>query len=246
MASKLEESDTNATSSHYTAAKYIDIVEKTKNKMWQRYMQAERNAITKDIEDPGAKTFIDLGAGYGRVLPYVAPIARNVISIELNPDMFAELQKRSKKYQNSVAVLGDLNNLQELLSLQDVVKPVFLLMQNSLGTLSFISPSKLLKKTGSIAKEYKGEFVISLFRQEALKDAEVDIYGSAKDIVGEPDLEKTDFKKGVFVSKTGYKSKWWSRSEIEEIKIALGGLVINEHIGKEYHIVHLSFTVPSN
>ena len=62
----------------YTAEKYINLVENTDDDILQSYMKAEIDVLSK-VKDSKKKTFIDLGAGYGRVLRELAKIARNVI-----------------------------------------------------------------------------------------------------------------------------------------------------------------------
>ena len=92
-----------------------------------------------------------------------------------------------------------------------------------------------------VAKKYKGEVIISLFRQESLKDWGIRMYSKIQEMVGEPDLLKTDFKKGIFISKTGYEAKWWNLTEIEELKDYFRGEVVNEVLTPHFAIIHISF-----
>jgi len=68
-----------------------------------------------------------------------------------------------------------------------------------------------------MARKYHGEIIISLYRQQALKSWGLMSYYHGKEMNGEPDLTKTDLKKGLFVSKTAYASKWWTDLEIKGI-----------------------------
>ena len=87
----------------YTAEKYIELVEDIDDDVLQSHMKTEIEVISK-VEDSKNKTFIDLGAGHGRILSDLAKIARNVISIELNPDMLKELKKRTEMYKNASVI----------------------------------------------------------------------------------------------------------------------------------------------
>ncbi len=227
-----------ASSAHYTAKEYARTVEATKDPSLQRYMQVEKEAITTGVADASSKTFVDLGAGYGRILPYISTIARNVIAIELNSDMFSELDIRARAYGNAVAILGDVANLPALLKDLDLNKPVILLLQNTLAVLS--DPIKLLIEIREIAKRHGGEIIISVFKQEALESKGVPMYRTLQDMVGEVDLDKIDYREGRFVSKTGYISKWWKAEERKEIKETVGGRVVKIYEEDNFWILHVS------
>lgn len=226
----------------YTAEKYIKLVENIDDPILQYLMKAEIDIISK-VKDSKNKTFIDLGAGHGRILPDLVRIARNVISIELNPDMLGELKKRTEMYENASIIEGDIQELSKLLERADVQSPVLLLIQNTLGTIEG-DYKKVLSEMKSVAQKYKGEIIISLFRQESLKDWGIKMYSKIQEMVGEPDLEKTDFEKGIFVSKTGYTSKWWNSAEIEEIKNYFGGKMVNKIQTPYFSIIHISLNEP--
>ena len=60
---------------HWSPQKYIELVENTNNPLLQEYQKVELEYVTSKIQSPETKTFIDVGAGYGRVLPQIAKIA---------------------------------------------------------------------------------------------------------------------------------------------------------------------------
>lgn len=223
----------------YTAKKYVNFVENIKDAILQNHMKAEIKEI-RNVKDSKNKTFIDLGAGYGRILHVLTEIARNVISIDINPDMLSELKRRTKKHENTEVIDGDITKLSILLQNKEVQRPVLLLLQNTLGTIEG-DWKKVLFEMKKVAKERGGEIIISLFRQESLRSWGINLYSLISELVGEPDLEKTDVSKGLFVSKTGYTSKWWNKKEIENIKKYFGDKVINEIWTKEYYIIHIGF-----
>lgn len=56
----------------WSVDKYIKFVENTQNPTLRDYEDKELDYILK-ISDLSSKTIIDVGAGYGRVLPYITP-----------------------------------------------------------------------------------------------------------------------------------------------------------------------------
>ena len=222
----------------YTAEKYIKLVENIDDSILQSHMKTEIDVISK-VRDSNKKTFIDLGSGYGRILPDLVKIARNVISIEINPDMIRELKQRTKMHKNATVIEGDVQELSKLLEKVDIENPVLLLIQNTLGGIEG-DYKKVLSEMRTVAQKYKGEIIISLFRQESLKDWGIKMYSKVQEMVGDPDLQKIDFKKGIFISKTGYEAKWWNLTEIEEIKNYFGGEIVNEVLTPCFSIIHIS------
>ena len=221
----------------YTAEKYIELVENIDDETLQAHMRSETEVISK-VENSKNKTFIDLGAGHGRIFPHLVKIARNVISIELNLDMLAELKRRSLGYKNAIVIKGDIQNLSDLLTKTNIKNPVLLLLQNTLGTIEG-DYKKVLSEMKSVAEKYQGEIIISLFRQESLRNWGLKLYSKVKGIVGDPDLQKTDFNKGIFVSKTGYMAKWWNSDEIKQIKDFFGGKIANEVFTPKFCVIRI-------
>lgn len=220
---------------------YIRSVENSSHPLMKSYEQAEIDFLTTSIENLEMKTFIDVGAGYGRILPYVAPPkTRNVVAVEINGSMFEELDKRCKEYTNVKAVKADANNLSEVLKSEDLVSPVLVCLQNSIGTWEG-DYRKAISEMGKIAREKQGEVIISAWRGEQFKDYAIDIYTALSPVVGEPDPTQSDFENGIFRSKTGYVSKWWSPAQREEILKILGGRKINEILGTPFFILHVAY-----
>src|SRR3989344_8054024 len=219
---------------------YIRSVENSSHPLMKSYEQAEIDYISS-IPDLSRKTVIDIGAGYGRVLPHIAPPrTRNIIAVEINDSMFSELQQRANQYPNATALKGDANELSELLADIDVVSPVLMCLQNSLGTWEG-DYKKALEEMGKVAKEKKGEVIISAWRGEEFKNYAMDIYTALSPVVGVPDPIQSDFENGIFRSKTGYLSKWWSPAEREEILRILGGRKINEILDTPFFILHVAY-----
>lgn len=219
--------------------KYIELVENTSNPFLREYEKVELDYIINNIENSKDKTFIDVGAGYGRVIPKLSEIAKNVIAVELDKQMLAELEKRSPQYPNVSVVDCDAQELTGSLKDFNIEKPVVLCLQNSLGT-PYGDPYKIISEMVEMAQK-NGELIISLFTQEGLKDYGISIYSLISGLTGEPDLNKTDFLNGNFVSKTGYKSHWWKPEERERILKMVGGSLVEEIKGKCFYIFHVKY-----
>jgi SAM-dependent methyltransferase len=195
--------------------------------------------ILNQVQCPKEKTFVDLGAGHGRILPQAADLAKQVISIELNPDMLPELRRRSREHDNAEIVVGDVTKLTSLLSDEDIDNPVLLLLQNTLGTVEG-DEDELLDEMNSFSRG-RGEIIISLFQAEALPTWGVnELYPSVQDMVGRPDVEASSFKEGIFRSTTGYESKWWFEDEIQQIINGFDGAVKHEQWEDHFYVGHLS------
>jgi SAM-dependent methyltransferase len=222
----------------FTPGKYRRLLELTNDQILRAHMAAELEIINS-IEHPQEKTFIDLGAGYGRLTGHLAGIAKKVISVEINPAMLRQLRKVSQGVQNASVIKGDFTRLSSILLPEGIEKLVFLLMQNTLGTLEGANAEGVFLELNRIAKPTNGEIVISLFRQEALHDWGMQFYQGIQEMSGAPDLEKTDFLSGLFVSETGYTSKWRSKAEIESMIKTLEARVLHEIWSDQYCVLHL-------
>ncbi|MEC8339836.1 MAG: methyltransferase domain-containing protein [Nanoarchaeota archaeon] len=224
----------------YTDKEYIELVEKTSEPILQKQISLEIKEIL-DVKNSNEKTFIDLGAGHGRVLPTLSKVARDVISVEINPKMIPELEKRSREFENAKMIVGDLTELSKVLENETLKKPVLLLLQNTLGTIEG-DWEKVLLEMKKVAENNFGEIIISLFCSEELSSWGVSsLYPSIAKMIGNPDLEKTDFENGLFVSESGYTSKWRSREEIESIKEFFQGELVREISTKEFKILHIRY-----
>ncbi len=219
----------------YSAEKYQKLVEDSDDKTLHEFMEKEFKLIAA-INDKKNKLFIDLASGYGRVLPIISKFANHLITIEFHPNMLPELKRRCSLYDNCSVIEGDITKLSDVLK-EDLDNPVFLLLQNTIGTIEGDWKSVI----NSVKEKLVGggELIISFFRQEALKPWGIKMYAEIADMVGTPDQLKTDFEKGQFVSRTGYTSKWWKKAEILEIVKTLDAKIVDEIWEKEFCILHL-------
>jgi ubiquinone/menaquinone biosynthesis C-methylase UbiE len=228
---------------HWDPEKYIRLVEGTSDPILQDYMKTEIEYIIRNVKMPSSKTFVEVGAGYGRVIPQLSKIGKNVLAVEINKKMLKELKKRAKNFTNVTIIEGDANQLTKLLSkYNDIIeKPVLLSLQNTLGTI-IGDPYNVLAEMKKIAIMKKGEIIISLFCQESLKDWGVKMYKSLQEMVGEIDIRKTDFTRGIFISKTGYKSKWWTLEERKDFEKRLDGKISILSRTPYFYIIHSQYT----
>lgn len=220
---------------NYTYGKYSELVENSKLPELQAFMKDEFNLLSK-VKDSKAKTFIDLGAGYGRVIPFLCEVSKNVVAIEINPEMMKELARRVNDNINSVAFEGNILATENLLEGREISNPVMCLLQNTLGTLESAHYKEVIAVMKKIAIKYDGEVVLSLFCQEGLRKFGMQLYSSTAEMTGEPDVQKTNFENGLMITKTGYTSKWWTPEEREEIKRFFGGKIVNEVLTENYNI----------
>jgi 16S rRNA A1518/A1519 N6-dimethyltransferase RsmA/KsgA/DIM1 with predicted DNA glycosylase/AP lyase activity len=137
---------------NWNPEKYIKVIEKTDDPIFQDYMKTEIEYIIKNVENPSNKTFIDVGAGYGRVVHWLSKIGKNVIAVEIDKKMLKELKKRSKKLSNVIVIEGDANELTRILSKYNylIENPVLISLQNTFGTL-IGNPYKVLEEMKKIA-----------------------------------------------------------------------------------------------
>jgi len=224
---------------HWIPEKYITLVEKTNNPILREYMKTEIDYIVKNIESPSLKTFIEVGAGYGRVLSQLSKLGKNVIAVEIDKKMLQELKQRTKKLPNVIIIEGDANQLTRLLfKYEDVIeKPVLLSLQNTLGT-AIGDPYKILSEMKRVAIAKNGEVIISLLCQESLKDWGIKMYASLQSMVGEIDVQNTNFNLGIFISKRNYRSKWWTAEERADFKKRLNRKISILSKVPYFYIIH--------
>ena len=223
----------------YDSDLYMRRVERVKDTIFQSYQKDEINYIKKNVKETTKKTFVDLGAGYGRIIPEISKIGKRIIAIELGNDMFVALKRNTENLSNVEVINGDFTHLSNLISKVD--RPVFLLMQNTLGLWVNESEKEIITQIREVAKTNKGEVIISGFNGESLKDWGVNFYEKIEDLVGAPDFDRIDYEKGLFISKTGYMSKWRSVKEMQIVGEKLGGKIIEHYSNHNYQFLHISY-----
>lgn len=224
----------------FTPELYRDLLAKSHDPILNRQMQDELELISS-IPNVSEKTFIDLGAGYGRITRYLAEIAHKVVSIEINPIMFSKLECISRNINNCEVINGDFTKLSQLISSYTIQKPVFLVLQNTIGTIEGENFSDFLSELKACCQKFNGEIILTIFRQEKLREWGVRFYKSISKMTGPIDMNNTNFERGLFFSHTGYFSKWRSKEEIQKIIEVLGCSVIHEVSTNEYCVIYLAY-----
>ncbi|KKP69358.1 MAG: hypothetical protein UR67_C0007G0063 [candidate division CPR3 bacterium GW2011_GWF2_35_18] len=227
---------------NFNAKQYYKLFEDWDDPVIKSHEKDEFKLI-REIKNLEKKTIIDLGAGYGRILKTVSPLVKQIVGIDVNPEMFKELEKRANVYPNVTVLKEDVTYLSKLLKARNIVvhKPLLLCLQNTLGTIEG-DWQKVLQGMKKVGKKYQGEIILSLYRQQALRDWGLMTYYHGSTMNGEPDLSKCNFDKGWFESKTGYTSKWWTDEEIKKLQELLGGENLQEIKTAQYYIIYLKYS----
>lgn len=224
----------------WNSQKYIDLVENGSDAGLQAYQKAEIDYLTTKVKHREDKTFIDVGAGYGRILPHLSSVAKKVVAVEIDDNLEKTLVQCAKVLPNCEVVKGYANQLSDLVKDLDIPNPVVVSVQNCLGPWigdRFAAVAEMRR----VAERGKGEVIISLFRREAIKDWGLQMYDSVSGLLGEYDPRASDLENGIYITKTGYESYWFSKEEREEIKNRLRGKLVAEVIDSNFHIIHVSY-----
>ena len=221
---------------------YKRLVERTRDPHLRKIMQMEKLYIKERVSGSKTRTFVDAGAGNGRLLQLLSRLANDVVAVEINDKMVEELRKRAKLYKNVTVIRGDVIELDKILAEHGIEPkmPVVLSMLNTLGTAEG-DPYEMINGMKKVAKK-DGEMIITLFCKYSLKDWGIKMYSNLENLVGKPDLPRCDFEKGVFKTKDSYSSKWWSIEEIADIFRRLEDLISIDWIYPYFYIIHADYT----
>lgn len=223
----------------YHPETYIELVENSQNPFLLNFMNDEMEFLGTQMD--GWDNIIDLGAGYGRILPIIKNTNRHYFGIEINPNMFAELESRCNQVEHAIAINGDITELDLSLNLNDLLlsNNLFMLLQNTIGTIEG-SVDGLLAHLKNLLHGSNSNLIISFFKKEALGTEGIKMFSNLEEMVGEPDLLRSNFAKGQFISKTGYEAKWWSKPEIDHILNFLEAKIIATRETENFIIYNLT------
>jgi SAM-dependent methyltransferase len=221
---------------NYTPEAYDRLVTHMEDAKLQQFMKDEINFIA-GVPDARERTFVDLGAGNGRVEPYLSEIAGDVVAVEINTEMFKGLALASADLPNVRVVYGDFLKLPGILP-EFIHRPMFLILQNSLGTIEG-DANQALAVIKQEATKRNGGLILSLLRQPALRGWGVQMYSKLAPMVGNVDMQKSNFETGLLVTDTGYTSKWWTDADIAQLQSL--GQVTRQAAAAEYAFLELSF-----
>lgn len=221
----------------YHPKKYLEMVERMNDLVLDRYMKDEFDFILNIVSKNKYHVF-DLGAGYGRVISRIIRYVESVTAIELDNDMYNQLEVNERYVDNVHCIKGDITGLSSYISLPNPYNNLFLLCQNTLGVIEG-DYKKMLEEISRIGLYCNAEVIISVFNAEALTGYGVSLYSKISDMVGDIDLSESCLSEGVFVSNTGYLSKWWSKVEINEMLKYMNAKIVALKETYEYSIYHI-------
>lgn len=224
---------------HWNTESYIKEVEHGSDTVLLQYQKEELAFIRDSITSPQQKTLIDIGAGYGRVVPHLAPVSKRFIAVEQDAPLLEELARRIAKYENAEMVVGSGDDLVSLIN--HPPNPVLLSLQNTLGPWHG-DRDIALSQIRTVLEETRGEAIISLFCREALRDWGLPMYKTVTGLLGAYDPVRSDIDNGCFRSDTGYESRWFSLGEREDLISGLGGRLKHELRRHQYHVFHISYS----
>ncbi len=222
----------------WTTERYIAEVENSSDSGLREYQELELDFV-KATESISEATLIDVGAGYGRVLPKLAGMAEAYIAVEQDEDMLEELKKRVDSQPNARLIIGSGNELASLIP-AETSRPLLLSLQNTLGPWDG-SRDIAIQQLAEVAKRGSGAVIISLFCQEALQNWGIAMYATASGLVGNYNAQASDIPRGMFRSDTGYESHWFTSDEREAIKQSMGGTLLREQVTPNFHIFQIGY-----
>ncbi|MDV7186091.1 hypothetical protein R3X25_02255 [Lutibacter sp. TH_r2] len=220
---------------NFNSKEYIDLVENTHLKVLNEFMNDEVNLI-KSISNLKSKTLVELGAGHGRLIPILSPVCKEFHLIEINKDMYTELEKRANNYPNTSSTLGNMLDLNKYFKLE-IKNTLLILAQNTIGTLEG-NLIEILKEIKKFLKQNNAEMIISFFKAKAMNDfGKNKLFPSIKPMIGNIDFKKSKLNEGRLVTNNGYTSIWREDEEINKI-LSFLELEPKKIIDKECYIIY--------
>ena len=187
---------------------------------------------------------MDAGAGYGRILPGIASRAKNVVSVEMDENMFGLLEKHARAYYNVTPVQGDYTKLDNILDglkgQANVERPVIVSLQNSLGT-TIGNMWKAVAEFRKTAEQRKGDIVLLVWNAENLNKCGFELYNQLENMVGQRDDANTHLESGLYVTKTGFLSQWSTPEMRERLKRELSGQLLGEIKTEPFTLMHFTY-----
>ena len=198
---------------NFDPQKYEKLIENSTDKILQSHMAAEKESINKIFKYSNATTAVDLGSGYGRLIPHLAFLFHRVIAVELDLKMSSELQKRFDN-ADDIHIVQD-NMIRYLNNSPHEESCLYLIAQNTLGTIDG-SKTDVLDAIGRKLINKKSHAVISLFKSSALPTWGSKFYNDIAEMSGP--FGNIDTENSVYKSQSGYISHWFTDDEINSME----------------------------
>ncbi|MEK6837461.1 MAG: class I SAM-dependent methyltransferase [Nanoarchaeota archaeon] len=228
----------------WNALNYLTHVEWASKPWFKRYQDTETGYL-QTLRDLPLRNVIDAGAGSGRIFREVAPRVKSLVAVDLADNMLDALRAHAKAYSNIIVVKGDYTRLDDVLRKESLLSktdnPLVVCLQNSLGTTKG-SMWKAVSEFRKVAEPRDGDIVVSVFNSEALEEYGLPLYKELEGMVGPVDSERTDTNAGVFASKTGYFSQWFTPQLRAELKEKLDGTVLTEIRAPQFTVIHVTYS----
>lgn len=222
----------------YNPKQYLELVETINDSILRNFMSDEADFINKIIKEDKYHV-IDLGSGYGRIIPKIIGNCEKITAIEIDNNMFYALAENFKDWEKVTTVHNDMTLLSNYLTLSKR-RNLFILCQNTLGVIEG-DYKNLIKELKKISKdEGRIEILFSVFNSDALETYGIYLYDILAEMVGKIDYSESKLSEGLFVSEIGYNSKWWSEFEINTIIDDLKAKIISLKKTNIYSMYHLS------
>jgi len=115
--------------------------------IYKRYLEKEILLVKTFIQ--GKKLVLDVGCGTGRVIPYLAPLVKKYIGIDVDKDCLKEAARYKKKYENVDIQELDANRLSKSFSKNKF--DVTICLWSTIGCVQY--PEKVMKQIFEVTKD---------------------------------------------------------------------------------------------
>ena len=169
---------------------------------YQKYINQETQLLKKKLKWTGK--ILEAGVGIGRLIPELAPIVKEFVGIDNAARMLKESKKSAKEFLNVKIIQGNLEDLDKLFPKKYF--DVSLCLWNTLGNID--NEVIVLKNLWKITKEsiYITTYLKGTIKQRKIWYTTVGI-----------EIDSIDTEHEIFYSKSGLKSKSYSREDIEKL-----------------------------
>lgn len=182
---------------------------------YQQYIKEETDLIKAQVT---GKIILEAGVGIGRLIPDLAPIAKEFVGVDNADLMLDESRKRAKGFLNVRLIKSDLENLAQNFPLKYF--DISLCIWNTLGNVK-----DEVIVLSEIAKVTKEKIIVTLHLKGAIEKRK-----NWYKTVGLP-MDRVDEQNEIFYNtKSGLRSKAYSLEEITEIAQKAGLKVLDHKI----------------
>lgn len=196
------------------------------------YQEAEEKLARKVIGSRKVMA-VDCGCGAGRAFDYLSELAEKVIGIEINPNMSAEAERKSRAFHN---VDVQHRSVQDVLGTLSVpYTPIAFVLQNTTGVIESGEKS-FYHELGDFLRANSGELIISYVKAEGLPTWGLEFYQGLETLFGQYDPGKSDLNSGLYATDTGFTSRWHSEDSFSEV-VEMLGMRVQTKLNEDYFFV---------